>query len=77
MRSCGRLVIVDAADSAGEESPQRVSLVGVEGLEDVVLDLFLTVLGAFDGLAPGVGDRDFVAPSVGGVADAGDVAEIF
>ena len=29
MRSYGRLVIVDAADSAGEESPQRVSLVGV------------------------------------------------
>jgi hypothetical protein len=64
------MCIGDAADSAGQKSPQRVSLVGVEALEDVVLDLFLIVLAAFDGFAPGVGDRDFVTPSVGGVANA-------
>src|SRR4029077_12835493 len=72
----GHAAWLGAVERAGEKVPERGPLLGVEGPQHLVLDLFLGALGETQRLCARGGEPDQVAAPVARVAQARDMTQL-
>jgi hypothetical protein len=72
----GPLDVLDPVESADEQLQQRGSLVGVKGLEDLVLDGVHGATGAIQRLPAGLGDQHAVTAAILGITAADEMAAV-